>query len=276
MYIVADIGGTKMRIARSRDLTQFDEPIKLDTPHDYGEALDVIRGTSHDLAQGEQIAALAIGVASALSADKRSIYAGRNLGWGARPVADDIASALATTVHMENDAALVGLGEAIAGAGASASIIAYITVSTGVNGVRIVDGSIDRSAEGFEIGGQYLNVEEPLLTFEDMVSGTAVQKIYGKPPRDLGKDNPLWVELAQMCAFGVHNTILHWSPNRVVLGGSMFNDIGISVEVVAQHVQKIMKKFPLAPEIVHSSLGDFGGLHGGLEILRQHAKRAQQ
>ena len=39
-----------------------------------------------------------------------------------------------------------------------------------------------------------------------------------------------WEELAETFAIGLHNTILHWSPDRVVLGGSMFNEIGISVE----------------------------------------------
>jgi predicted NBD/HSP70 family sugar kinase len=114
-----------------------------------------------------------------------------------------------------------------------------------------------------------MTVEEPRLTLEDMVSGTAVQKAFNMKPKDLGADNPVWEELAQIFAYGLHNTIVHWSPNRVVLGGSMFNDIGISVPSVEKHVKEIMKKFPVVPEIMHSKLGDVGGLHGGLELLRQ-------
>ena len=49
----------------------------------------------------------------------------------------------------------------------------------------------------------------------------------------------------------------------------MFNEVGISVPSVERHVKEIMVKFPVVPEIVHSALGDVGGLHGGLELLRQ-------
>ncbi len=271
MFIVADIGGSKMRIAKSDDLKSFSEPVIQPTPQEYPAGIEQIMTTVHDLiGAGTKIDGVAIGIAGPLSADKRSVFKTPHLHWDGRAVADDVERALnGTSVYLENDVALVGLGEAVAGAGAGSSIVAYVTVSTGVNGVRIVDGKIDRTAEGFEIGGQFMTVEEPRLTLEDMVSGTAVAKAFGKPPREIPKDDPLWEELAEILAYGIHNTIVHWSPNRVVLGGSMFNEVGIPVPSVAAHVQKIMTKFPVTPEIVHSALGDVGGLHGGLELLRQ-------
>lgn len=269
MYIVADIGGTKTRLARSRDLKTFDEPVKVDTPQEYGDGVELIRDTIHELLGGEKLEAMAVGIAGPLSADKHSVFKTPHLNWGSRPLADDLSNMVGSDVYLENDCGLVGLGEATAGAGASASIVAYITVSTGVGGCRIVDGIIDRSAEGFEIGGQYMTVEKPQLTLEDMISGTAVEKAFNMKPKDIAKDNPVWEELAEICAYGVHNTILHWSPNRVVMGGSMLNEVGISVPRVEWHVQQIMKKFSFVPPIVHSALGDFGGLHGGLDLIRQ-------
>ena len=79
----------------------------------------------------------------------------------------------------------------------------------------------------------------------------------------------MWEELARHTAIGVHNSILHWSPDRVVLGGSMFNEIGIPVERVKFHLQGIMRAFRAIPEIVHSQLGDVGGLWGGMARLKQ-------
>jgi predicted NBD/HSP70 family sugar kinase len=146
--------------------------------------------------------------------------------------------------------------------------VVYVTVSTGVNGVRIVDGRIDRSSFGFEIGGQYLGMGEHAVTLEALVSGRAVSEKYGTHPRDLGADSPVWDELAGHLAYGLNNTILHWSPDRVVLGGSMFNDIGISVDRVRSHLEAVIMKIDTVPEIVHCSLGDFGGLYGGLALLR--------
>jgi predicted NBD/HSP70 family sugar kinase len=271
MYILADIGGTKMRIAVSEDLTGFGEPVILDTPKNYAEGLSVLVANAKSLAKDAPIKGFVAGVKAVISADKRvPLTAPQNIlvDWKDKPLADDIAHALSTTVQLENDTAIVGLGEATYGAGRGAPIVVYITESTGVNGVRVTGGRIDKTAQGFEIGGQYLTLDSA-VNFEEMVSGAAIEKRFGKHPKELGKDNPVWEELAKTFAFGVHNSILHWSPNRVVIGGSMVNEIGISVERVAVHVHAMMRKFPVVPEIVHSSLGDFGGLWGGLALLSQ-------
>lgn len=259
MYIVIDIGGTKMRVAGSADLSKFDEPIILDTPQDYDEALKKVADVAQHIS-GEKIDKVAVGKPG-----------GRNLPqWKGKPFAADLKSLIHAPVHLENDTALVGLGEAVYGAGKGAEIVVYITVSTGVNGARIIDGAIDRSRRGFEIGGQYLSIGDTPQTLEDLVSGKAIQERYNvASPKDLGKEHPVWEKLARILAFGVHNTILHWSPDRVVIGGSMMNEIGIPIPRVETHVRGMMQKFSEIPEIVHSSLGEVGGLWGGLARLEQ-------
>jgi hypothetical protein len=103
----------------------------------------------------------------------------------------------------------------------------------------------------------------------DIFSGTAIAERFGvKSPKELGKDHPVWEELARACAFALYNTLLHWSPDRIVLGGSMFNDIGISIERVSAHLRDINRAFPTMPDIAHSSLGSVGGLWGGLAALQ--------
>lgn len=274
MYIVADIGGTKMRVAASRDLEKLDEPIICDTPHDYSAALATLVESAKRAATGEQIEKMVVGIPGAEAKDHRKTFisgTGPLASWSAHPIAEDIENALRTTVRLENDTALVGLGEAHYGAGRGAGIVIYITVSTGIGGARIVDGVIDRVSHGSEVGGQYLNYGSK-ETLEGLVSGTAISKKYGVRPRELGKDSPVWEELAHTLAFGLYNSLLHWSPDRVVLGGSMFNDIGISVERVAAHVADVNVKLPEIPEIVHSELKDVGGLWGGLARLRQLRK----
>ena len=270
MYILADIGGTKMRIAGTNDPKKFDTPIILETSQSYEDDLSYFIDTAKSIAGSETISAIGIGVPGVLSPDKRTVLSSEHLPhWADRAFADDIEKHLQSKVYLENDTALVGLGEAVFGAGTGSSIVAYITVSTGVNGVRIIDGAIDRASLGFEIGGQYLSHgESDLATLEELISGSAIHAKYGVHPRDLGPDSPVWEELARIAAIGVHNTILHWSPELVVLGGSMFNEIGIPVESVKEHVAEIMKKFPRIPDIVHATLHDEGGLYGGLARLR--------
>jgi len=269
MYIVADIGGTKMRIAGSRDLEKFDEPIILDTPQEYENGLAIIAEEVKKIAGEEKVEALAAAVSGVLSPEKDMMLGARHLPfWKGKSLKSDLEKMLGTQVILENDTAQVGLGEAVYGAGKGASIVVYITVSTGVNGARIIDGKMDVSARGFEIGAQYLIIDGPSRTLEDLISGKAVEQKYGCHPKEIEKDSPIWEELAMYCGYGAHNTILHWSPHRVVFGGSMFNEIGIKVDRVHHHAQQVMKKFPDVPEMVHSSLGDVGGLWGGLAILK--------
>lgn len=54
---------------------------------------------------------------------------------------------MAGPARLDSCAELAEMGRA---AGKGPAIIAYITISTGVNGVRIVDGEIDRATYGFE------------------------------------------------------------------------------------------------------------------------------
>lgn len=270
MYLVGDIGGTKTRMARSDDLEKIDDPIVVPTPERYDEGIANVIKLAKELSKDATIEAISLDIAGLISPDgKIPLEAPHLPDWRGKPLSRELEAALGTPVHLLNDTAQVGLGEAVYGAGKGASILVYVTVSTGVNGVRIVDKKIDPAAQGFEIGGQYLFIGGNPKTLEELVSGRAVQEKYEVSPKLIEKDSPVWEELARTFAYGLHNTILHWSPDRVVLGGSMFNEVGIPVERVKAHVADIMTKFPEVPEIVHSQLGDLGGLWGGVARLKQ-------
>ena len=277
MFIVSDIGGTRTRVAGSRDLDGFGEPAIFDTPQDYRAALDRLMRAIENIGQGEQIENIAIGAPGVISRDRRTLIHAPNLPkWDGAAIAKDVEGALGAPAILENDAALVGLGEATVGAGKGAAIIAYITISTGVNGVRIVDGEIDRATYGFEIGEQYLGIDAKAHTFEELVSGRAINERFGLHPRELGKAHPVWEELAQVTARALHNTIAYWSPERIVIGGSMMNEIGISIDRIRTHLEALPRKNPSLPELVHAILGDVGGLRGGLARLRKERRRHRQ
>lgn len=269
MHIVADIGGTKTRIARSDDLEKIGDPLIFDTEQSYERGVATLVESVKRLAGNDHIDAISIGITGSISSDHKMPLTTPHLpGWRGRPLARELEASLGTSVSLINDTAQVGLGEALFGAGRGADIVVYVTVSTGVNGVRIVGGKADVSAQGFEIGGQYLTIDGTRKTLEELVSGRGVEERYGVHPKLIENVSPVWEELAEVFAVGLHNTILHWSPDRVVLGGSMFNEIGIPVERVRAHVSDIMVKFTSVPDIVHSSLGEFGGLWGGLVRLK--------
>ena len=268
MYVVVDIGGTKMRLAGSKNLGAFVAPQIVASAQDYRKGLETLREATVKASEGAPVEAIVIGLPGVLSRDKRVLIHAPNLPqWSGAAIADDVEAMLGARVILENDTALVGLGEATAGAGKGSAILAYVTISTGANGARIVDGEIDRAAYGFEIGEQYVDSSEQ--TFEELVSGHAIGARFGVPPRELGKDHPVWEELARTTARALHNTIAHWSPDRIVMGGAMMSDIGIPIDRIEAHLKALPRKNPALPDIVHASLGDYGGLWGGIARLRR-------
>ncbi|WP_424363339.1 ROK family protein [Methylocystis parvus] len=269
MLIVIDIGGTKTRIGRADEPDALASVEVFHTLHNYREGLHAVVDAVKRIAGGKP-RGVAVGAPGVLSLDKRRIVNAPNLpDWNGAALADDLEAALGAPVILENDTALVGLGEAAVGAGKGAAIVAYVTISTGVNGARIVDGALDRAAFGFEIGEQFMGCDAKARTLEELVSGRAIEARFGTLPASLGKDHPVWEELAEIVAIGLHNAIAYWSPHRLVLGGSMMRDVGIRLDRVEARLAALKRKNPVLPELRRASLNDLGGLWGGLVRLRE-------
>lgn len=278
MYLIFDIGGTKMRIATSVDLKKFNEPTIVETPRVYEEGIALFKHTAKELIGGESLKAVAGGIAGPFSQKKESLVASPNLqGWIGKPLLEELESSFNVPVHIVNDSALVGLGEAVVGAGKGYEIVVYMTVSTGVGGARLVNGKIDERFIGFEPGHQIIDADKTLcpdcdgIYLGNYISGKALEKRYGKKPYEI-KDQSLWDDtLPKWLSYGLHNTIVHWSPEAIVLGGSMIiGDPAISVSATEEYLKDMLKIFPELPKIKKAELGDLGGLYGGMEILKQH------
>lgn len=266
MIIIADIGGTHMRIAGSDTHDSFEEPIIFDTPAEFDAAVELFANTARDIAHGRTITGGVVGVAGLVSANRQTLLKAPHLrNWEGKEVAAAFGSAIGAPVRLENDAALAAIGEAQHGAGKDARIIAYVTVGTGIGGARIVDGHIDHAALGFEIGHQRLGSDTDAPEWEAFASGSGLEKRYGKPSREL-TDSAIWQECADHFAVGLYNTILHWSPDRVVLGGALFTEKAISLERVHETLRTVATALNDIPEIRLATLGDYPGLYGALAL----------
>lgn len=280
MHLLFDIGGTNTRVAATYNGKTFVAPKQFPTPKSFNEGITTIVELARLYSKGKKIQGIIGGVAGPLDAKKTKLSNSPHLkGWVNKPLSATLGRALHTKVHLENDTALVGLGEAVFGAGKHQSIVAYMTISTGVNGVRIVDGQIDRNALGFEIGHQIIGApyEFPKASIchacnqrghlEGYVSGTSLIQKFGTHPRHIRKMS-VWRDLARYLAYGVNNTIVYWSPNIVVLGGSMMKTPGIPLELVKKYTKETTKIFTRLPHIKQATLKDFGGLYGALAIIK--------
>ncbi len=277
-YVLVDIGGTKTRVAVSEDLKTFAEPIKFKTPKNFTEGIEAIAKAVTDLTE-EPIRGVAVGMRGILSHDKSGIIrdpGGILTNWEDESITDALKKKLKAEVYLENDTAMVGLGEAHFGAGEGHAIVAYHTVSSGVGGARIEHGEIDGYAEGFEPGHQILDIDRTLLgediepTLENLVSGSALERQTGSKPYDIPQEDAVWNQLARYLAFGLRNTIMYWSPDVIVLGGSMVvGDPRIFLDDIVKHTNEVLGDKFEAPLIVDAKLGDDGGLYGGMALLNQ-------
>ncbi len=266
MIIVADIGGSRMRIAVSDAPDSFEEPVIVETPASFDEAVATFADTVRDLAQGRPVTGGAVGVPGLLSPDRQTLLRAPNLpDWAGRNVVDAFSQAVGAPIRFENDVALGALGEARYGAGVGASIVAYLASGTGVNGARVTDGRLDRPTYGFEIGFQLLGTDASAPEWTSLVSGTGFTKRYGTSPREV-TDPAVWNEVADYFAYGLYNTILHWSPERVVLGGTFFTSGDVPLERVRATLRAIAHALPELPDIKLAKLGDRSGLYGALAL----------
>lgn len=265
MYLVFDIGGTKARIGFSKDGKQLQETQILPTPQSFDKFLDQFVKITKNLQENNRVNILAGGIAGVFDKNQETLINAPNLsGWRNKPIKEKLQDAFRAPVFLENDAALAGLGEALKGAGQNKNIVAFIGVGTGVGGVRVVSGKIDAKVFGFEPGHQIINLDGSEL--ETLVSGAALEKKHNKPAENI-QDQSVWEQAAKTLSLGLVNTIVHWSPDILVLGGSLMKNIPL--EKITSHINHLLKIFP-CPEITLSSLGELSGLYGALEYIHQN------
>jgi len=275
MYLLFDIGGSKTRLSLTTDLENISEPLIFSTPV---RPQDIAPEIQRFL-EGESVTEIkgAYGGITGIWNRARTelVYSQNMSGWVGEPVVEIIGRTIDAPVRAENDAAVVGLGEVHYGAGQGSDICVYLTVSTGVGGVRLIDQKIDRSLIGFEPGHQIVDrssIEGEDVyeaTLEGRISGTALEQRLGLPPYEI-EDPQIWEELAEETAIGVYNAVLHWSPDTVVLGGSMIvGDPAIAVDRIEHYFRSLGSFLPQFPEIKIAELHSIGGIYGALALARQ-------
>lgn len=275
MYFLFDIGGSFTRITLSQDGKSFPQPQIFTTPQNFDSAITLFQNTAQSLTSKSELKAAAGGVAGILDPSRSILVTAPHIkGWATKLFKEHLEKILQVPVFLENDAALAALGEAIYGAGRREHIVAYMTVSTGVGGARIVRGRIADKIIGFEPGHQIIEVSGKMCPagdgyghLEAYISGLALKSIYNKNPQDID-DPKVWDQVARLIAVGLHNLVVFWSPNIIVLGGSVMKSI--SLEKVSFYLKENLRVFPDVPEVVSAALGDSSAIYGALEYLKQN------
>jgi predicted NBD/HSP70 family sugar kinase len=278
-YVVFDIGGTKTRIGVSEDLETLDTVKSFKTPGNFKEGMEKITKVISEMTDSKPLA-FAGGIRGLINEDRTGLENDSVLSkWAGKSIVQELHKIARAPVFLENDSAVAGLGEAVFGAGKDLDIIAYHTVSTGVGGVKIEHGTIDLASVGFEPGHQILDIDRTILgdeivpTLENLVSGTALASRFGVPAYEIRQDDIVWDELAEYLSQGLRNTIMYWSPEVIVLGGSMIiGDPAIKIDAIRKYTVQSLDGFVECPLIALAELGDEAGLYGGLALIKKSLK----
>lgn len=271
-----------MRFALSKDGKNLEDVKIFPTPKSFDEALSLF-SKYKDTPLKSAVGA----IAGKFDKEKNVLNFSPNLqDWLGIPIKSRLKELFGINVLIENDAAFAGLGEAVKGAGQGFSIVAYLTISTGIGGVRIVDSKIDRNSLGFEPGQQIIDADYSvwpeaeiykdniqalglnLGAFSTYASGAALGVRYSKKPEEI-KDRKIWEEIRYLLEIGIYNTIVFWSPDIVVIGGGVSRSVYLDIDKIEKDLKKMLRIYKDPPRIKKSKLGDLSGLYGALTYLKQ-------
>lgn len=265
MNIVFDIGGTKMRFAEVIG-NEISDPIVVNTPDSYIESIAEISEIILQISKGKKVDCLAGGIAGVLSKDGKKLLVSPNLkDWVNRPLFDDLSRMSGAKVFIKNDTEMVALGEATRGAGKNHRVVAYLTFSTGIGGSLIIDKNLMSYNFGMEPGFQIIDSQNGRSLHS--VAGAELKRDYGLLFKDI-KDQEVRDKVMKDVVAGIHNTIIFWSPDIVVLGGGMTESFVL--DDIKNGLSKFTLKFPEMPEIEFGTLNDFGGLYGSLAFINKY------
>lgn len=157
-------------------------------------------------------------------------------GWSDYPLMPELSRRIGVPTAIDTDVNAAALAEFEMGAGKGKRSLLYVTVGTGIGGGFVVEGNLVHGLVHPEIGHMFLAPLEsdPMPggvcpfhkgCLEGLASGPSIEKRWGLSAKLMSEEHPAWeleaAYLAQMCA----NMILAVSPEIIVLGGGVMQQM---------------------------------------------------
>ena len=282
--LAADIGGTQMRAAlvdgEGNILSRRSAP----TPsagHAPAALIDLLASVGTERAHGAVTHAV-VGLPGGVDYDSGRLLWAPHLPerWPDLLSSEALTQRLGIDAYVANDADLAAVGEALFGAGARSTDVAYLTISTGigvgvVHGGHLLRGRRSLAEMGHTIIDHLAWHEGRPCTVEELGSGSGVarqafeQGLGSMGARDVAlaaeagdaKAQAVWRAAIESCAAGVANLIMAFSPSTVVVGGGMGRRQDFFFPL-RDLVLGRGQRFPDDLTIVRCALGDDAGLSG--------------
>jgi glucokinase len=301
-----DVGGTKIAAGVVDSDGSILEEQRRHTPaRDTSATLSAIVGLVRDLSARHEVAAVGIGAAGFVGADRSTVMFAPNLAWRDEPLGAAVEAEVSVPVVVENDVNAAAWGEFRFGAGADVDDLLMVAVGTGVGGGVVIAGELLRGSFGVagEIG--HMRVVPHGLPcgcgrrgcWEQYASGRALvrearARVWdGDPLLELAGDNPnaitgpmitqeahagdalcvsLLADLGSWLGEGIASLAAVLDPRVVVIGGG----VGEAGDLILAPIRKaIDDNLPAGasrphPEVRVATLGNEAGMIGAADLAR--------
>ncbi len=271
MYLCIDIGGTKTLVAAVDHSGKVTEEVRFETPAEYSDFVATLRKTIGDL-KTKKFTYCCSALPGKIDREHGIGLAFGNLPWENVPLAEDLEAICHAPVLLENDANLAGLSEAMLVKDTYSKVL-YVTISTGIGGVFVVNGVIDPNTQDAEIGHILLEHGGELMRWQEFASGKAISKKYGKRASDIpATDTATWYVIAHNIAVGLIDLVATYTPDIIILGGG----VGTHLPKFKSRLEEDLKIYENAllnvPPIIQAQRPEEAVIYGCYDLIKQHSK----
>ena len=297
MNLGIEIGGTKLQLVLG-DGGHIKERRRLTVAPGLGAAgiRAQIQQTVSEF--GNSFAAVGVGFGGPVDWSKGRICKSHQIeGWSEFDLAGWLQGLTARPVHVDNDANVGALGEALYGAGAEHNPVFYVTLGSGVGGGLVAGGTIyhgDTPGEA-EIG--HVRLDRHGTIVESRCSGWAVdariREQSAKEPAGVlarltkgerggealhlaealqqgdSSAERILRETAEDLAFGLSHVVHLFHPQIIIIGGGLAG-VGEPLRAAVQGALKafVMDAFAPGPRLALAALGEDAVPMGALELAK--------
>src|SRR3990167_5183810 len=267
MILAIDVGGTKTLLAVFDDNKKLVEQVKFPTPKDYSEFIKSINEAKEKLTT-KRFFAGAVGIRGLVDRRKGILITDSILDWHNAPLAKDLSEIFSCGFSVENDSKLAGLSEATLPNNAKYKKITYITISTGIGSVFIVDKKIDTNLVSSEIGKWVFEHDNKFQTWENFASGKAIVDKYKKRASEL-EDETSWKSISKNMAIGILNASAAYTPDLIIIGGGVGEHFTKFEKPLLQALQDFPHESIIIPKIIGAERSEEAVIYGCLELALQ-------
>jgi fructokinase len=208
-------------------------------------------------------------------------------GWLNVDVVGSLLATLNLPIGFDTDVNGAALGESRWGAAQGLDTFIYLTIGTGIGGGALVNGKLlhgllhtemghislphDRTKDPFQ-GGCPFHAD----CFEGLAAGSAIEKRWGQKAETLPPNHPAWDLEAHYIAEALANYIYILSPQRIVIGGGVTQQL-LLLPLVRQKTMMALNNYVQSPDILQNietyivppGLGNRSGILGAIALAEQ-------